>query len=85
MKNLPLYKRYAETRACGVYPMCNFGGLEILDVDETRGEYGTVIACFNFGTGRQKIRRYRVQLATSGRAFIRKEGVRYYFDQIMKV
>ena len=83
MKNIPLYKRYAETRACGVYPMCNFGGLEILDIENGIDDYA--VACFNFGTGRQKIRRYKIQVSESGRAFIRKEGVRYYFDQIMKV
>ena len=85
MKREPLYKRYAETRAYGVYPMCNFGGLEILNVycDDDMVDYA--VACFNFGTGRQKIRRHKIQVSESGRAFIRKEGVRYYFDQIMKV
>lgn len=86
MKNIPLYKRYAETEPCGFYCMCNWGGLEILDIDAcANDDYGVAVACFNFGTGRQKIRRHKIQVSTSGRAFIRKEGVRYYFDQIMKV
>lgn len=81
----PLYKRYAEKQACGYYGMCNFGGLEILDIDACRGDYGSAIACFNFGTGRQQIRWHKIYVAPSGRAFIRKQGIRYYFDQILKV
>ena len=44
MKNLPLYKRYAETEPCGFYCMCNWGGLEILDIDACEGEYGVAVA-----------------------------------------
>lgn len=83
MKNIPLYKKYAETRACGVFPLNCFGGVEILDIQCGIEDYA--VACFNFGTGRYKIRRHKIQTSESGRAFIRKEGERYYFDQIMKV
>ena len=80
MKNIPLYKRYENKQACGVCPMSNFGGLELLDIDACAGDYGVAVACFNWGTGRQKIRRYKIQLSENGRAFIRKEGIRFYFS-----
>ena len=80
MKNIPLYKRYANKQACGVCYMGKYGGLELLDIDACEGEYGVAVACFNWGTGRQKIRRHKIQLSENGRAFIRKEGIRFYFD-----
>ena len=80
MKNLPLYKRYANKQACGFCYIGQYGGLELLDIDACDGEYGVAVACFNWGTGRQKIRRYKIQLSESGRAFIRKEGIRFYFS-----
>ena len=80
MKREPLYKRYANKQACGVCYMGQYGGLELLDIDACESEYGVAVACFNFGTGRQKIRRYKIQLSESGRAFIRKEGIRFYFS-----
>lgn len=81
--NMPLYKKYENTKPIAVFGMCNFGGLEILDIEYGIVDY--VIACFNFGTGRQKIRRHKVCTAPSGREYIRKEGTRYYFDEMMEV
>ena len=82
MKTLPLYKKFAETKAIAYYPMSNFGGIEILSVWNLIDDY--VIACFNFGTGRQQIRRHKVYVTPSCRVYIRKQGVRYYLDQFMK-
>ena len=78
-----LYKKYADTPAIGVLPMSNFGGIEILDI--IHGWDDIAIACFNFGTGRQQIRRHKICYTSSGRSYIRKQGVRYYFDEIMRV
>ena len=79
----PLYKKYAETKAIGVYPMSNWGGLEILDIEYGIEDYA--IACFNFGNGRRNIRRYKIYSTPSGDSYIRKEGRRYYFSDIMRV
>lgn len=81
MKNA-LYREYAETSAIGYFTMSNYGGLEILDINY--GIEDVAIACFNFGTGRQQIRRHKIYTAPSGRFYIRKAGTRYYFDQIMR-
>lgn len=82
---MALYREYADTPAVGVYPMSNWGGLEILALDgvEKHGE-DACIACFNWGTGRQHIARHVIRYTTSGRAYIRKAGWRFYFDQILR-
>ena len=77
-----LYEKYAETAAIGYYAMGIFGGLEILDIIHGIDNYA--VACFNFGTGRQKIRRHKVYSTPAGRNYIRKEGDRYYLDEMMR-
>lgn len=79
---MTLYEKYNETQAIGYYTLSNFGGLEILDV-----EYGIndkLVTCFNWGTGRQMIRRNTVFTTLGGRQYIRKAGDRYYLDEMMK-
>ena len=80
MKREPLYKKYADTKAIGVCPLSNFGGVELLDIINGWDDYA--VACFNFGTGRQKIRRYKIQWTDSRNSvpYIKKEGVRYYIN-----
>jgi len=67
---MTLTKRYADTAAIGYYAMGNFGGLEILDV-----EYGIndkLVTCFNWGNGREMIRRNTIYTTRDGRQYIRK-------------
>jgi len=80
---MALYKEYAETKAIAVYGLCNFGGIEILDFEVGFDNY--VVACFNFGTGRQKIRRHKVCFTPGGRDYIWMNHTRYYLDQFMRV
>lgn len=83
MKNLPLYKKYAESAPVAALPLSAFGGLVILDECEKDRRYGYVVA-WDFGTGYQKIARHVVQVRDS-RAYITKGGSRYYLDQFMRV
>lgn len=79
---MALYEQYSETPTIGYYSMSNFGGLEILDI-----EYGIqdkLVTCFNWGTGRQMIRRNTIYSTPSGRQYIRKAGYRFYLDEMMK-
>lgn len=80
---MPLYKKYADTEPIGVITLCNWGGLEILDIEYGIDDY--VIACFNWGTGRQQIRRHKIMETPSGRLYIRKQGIRYYFGQMTTI
>lgn len=77
----PLYKQFENAAPVGVYPVCNFGGLAILAIDND-GE--KAVAAWDFGTGYQKIRRHQIHTTYTGRAYIRKNGTRYYFDQIVR-
>ena len=80
--NTPLYKKYADTPAIGGLCLCNWGGIEILDIIYGINDY--VVACFDFGNGRRKIRKHKIEYTSNGRDFFRKEGRRYYFDEIMR-
>lgn len=80
---MTLYRTYENTKAIGTYALSNFGGIEILDILYGIDDYA--VACFNFGTGRQQIRKHKIQYTPAGRAYIRKQGIRYYFDEIMRV
>ena len=77
----PLYKQFENAAPVGVYPICNVGGLAVLSISED-GE--KAIAAWDFGTGYQKIRRHNIHTTYTGRAYIRKGGNRYYFDQIIR-
>lgn len=86
----PLYRQYADTKPVAVYPMSNWGGVEILEIDgiEKNGKKA-VIAAYNFGS-RQKIARHTifwqmppVDKPGDVRAYIRKGNRRIYFDECM--
>lgn len=79
MTQLILKHHYKNAAPVGVYPMTNFGGLAILSI-----EYDSCIAAFNWGDGYKQIRRHQIFHTYTGRAYIRKAGQRFYFDQIMR-
>ena len=77
---MTLKEKYKNADPVGVYVMSNFGGLVILDMD---GEKAT--AAYHFGEKYEQIRRHTIFNTYTGRAYIRKSGRRYYFDQIMRM
>ena len=78
----PLYKQYENATPAGVYGISNFGGLAVLDIDNG----GEVAVCaWHFGDGFKSIRRHKIHHTYTGRAYIRKAGQRYYFDQIARL
>ena len=76
---MTLKEKYKNADPVGVYVLCNYGGLVILDMDD---EKATV--AFDFGEGYKQIRRHNIYYTYTGRAYIRKGGTCYYFDQIMR-
>lgn len=76
---MTLKEKYKTADPVGIYVINNFGGLVILDID---GEKAT--AAYHFGEKYESIRRHTIYYTFTGRAYIRKNGRRYYFDQIMK-
>ena len=84
MKN----KLYEEIRKgikkpCGVYGLSNFGGLAIYDI--IHGINEKAVSGFDFGDGVKHIRTTQIYYTLSGRAYIIRYGVRYYFDNIVRV
>lgn len=76
---MTLKERFKNAAPVGVYTINNFGGLAILEID---GEKAT--AAYHFGEGYKQIRRHNIYYTFTGRAYIRKNGRRYYFDQIIR-
>ena len=76
---MTLKEKYKNADPVGLYTLCNFGGLVILDIENE-----TATAAFDFGDGYKQIRRHTIYYTYTGRAYIRKSGRRYYFDQIMR-
>ena len=76
---MTLKERYKNADPIGIYTLCNSGGLALLSLDED-----IAIAAYNFGDGYQQIRRHTIYYTFTGRAYIRKNNRRYYFDQIMR-
>ncbi len=77
---MSLAQKYADKPPVGVFGICNYGGLEVLDVEG--GDH--VIACFNYGDGRKNVGRHKVEYTVDGRPYFRKLGTRYYLDQILR-
>ena len=77
-----LAERYKDVKPVGVYPISNWGGLVILEIEDG-GEYA--VSAFDWGEGIQNVRSTRIMYSDSGRPHIRRYGVNYYFDQIMRV
>lgn len=76
---MTLKERYKNADPIGIYTLCNFGGLAILDMDDEKAT-----AAYNFGDGYKQIRRHTIYYTFTGRAYIRKNNRRYYFDQIIR-
>ena len=81
----PLYKQYENAAPVGAYTMGNTFALVILDIDSA-GDIA--VAAFTKPAGQPgyyNIRRHKISYTHTGRPYIRKGGMRFYFDQIMKM
>lgn len=78
---MTLREQYRNAAPVGVYGMNNFGGLAILELDSS-GE--SCIAAWSYGDGYTSTRRHTIRYTYTGRAYIRKNGRRFYFDQITR-
>lgn len=78
---MTLKQIYQNAAPVGVYPLNNFGGLAVLDIPDNE----TAICAWHFGEKYESVRRHRIHTTYTGRAYIRKGGRRYYFDQIMRM
>ena len=82
---IPLYKQYENAAPVGAYTMCNTSALVILDIDSA----GDIAVAAFTNPARQpgyyNIRRHKISYTYTGRPYIRKGGMRFYFDQIIRM
>ena len=82
----PLYKQYENASPVGAYTMCNTFALVILDI--IHGADDIAVAAWTQPNGQRgywNIRRHKISYTYTGRPYIRKGGMRFYFDQIMRI
>lgn len=75
---MTLKEKYKDKKPIGAYCMCNFGGLEFYEGDDS--DY---VTAFNFGNGPYKFRRSNVHFTENGRAYVNRAG-RVYLDEVMR-
>lgn len=83
MSRLTVKEQFINRKTIAVLPMCNFGGLEVIENDFNCDSQ--IVAAFNFGKGRTHIHVHNVHYSPSGRAYIWKLHRRYYLDEFMRV
>ena len=76
---MTLKEKYKNADPIGVYVENNYGGLAILSIEDEQA-----VAAYHYGEGYKQIRRHNIFYTYTGRAYIRKNGRRYYFDQIIR-
>ena len=78
---MTLKEMYKDKQSIATVCLCNWGGLEVLDVLYGIEDY--LVTCFNYGDGRTSISRNKIYHTTSGRDYIRKCGRRFYLDEMV--
>lgn len=69
-----------DYKPAGVLPMCNFGGLAIMEIKD---DY--VYVCDNYGDGYKNITRNLIKYTKYGKPFFRRNHQIYYLSDFMKV
>ena len=73
---------YKDKKPIAVYPMSNWGGVEILDVQYGIEDYA--IARYNFGKAEDKVHRVKIKYSADS-AYIRLDGNQIRLDECMRV
>lgn len=74
--------KYLDKKPVAVYPMNNYGGLEILDIEN--GYYDYAIVRYNFGIP-EKLHKVRVRISGRKRSFFIIYSTRIYLDECIRV
>lgn len=69
-----------DYKPAGVLPMCNFGGLAIMEIKD---DY--VYVCDNYGDGYKNLTKNLIQYTKYGKPFFRRNHQIYYLSDFMKV
>ncbi len=73
---------YKGRKPLAVYPMSNWGGVEVLDIIYGIDDYAVVR--YNFGDVEEKVHKLKIRY-DSGSPYVRLDGNRIRFDECMRV
>ena len=73
---------YESKKPCAVYPLGNWGGVEILDIEHGIEDY--VICRYNFGEPEKKLHRVKIRYGVNT-TYFRLDGYRIRMDECMRV
>lgn len=74
-----------DSQVIAVYPVCNYGGVEILSVKEDADAIRAEVA-INTGDRREYKGFYKInRTKTTDRAFFKMYGLLYYLDQFRRI
>ena len=77
-----LNNQYKEQKPIGVYPLSNWGGVEILGIEYGIDDYA--VCRYNFGEPEEKVHKLKITYG-DGSPYIRLEGMRIRLDECLKV
>lgn len=77
---MSLKEKYADTRPIGFCAFNAFHGVLVLDIEYGIDDY--VVACYGNDGKRESIRRHKICISESGRMYFKKDGRRYYLDDM---
>lgn len=72
-----------DHKPIAVYPLSNFGGLAIMDIENRFDIYVYVVD--NYGDGYKNLTKNKVYYNEHGKMYFVRYGKRYYLDNFMKV
>lgn len=67
----------------GVLPLCNFGEMAIMELEDGINTYAYV--CDNYGDGYKNLTKNKIYYNIKGNPYFVRYGKRYYLDQFMRV
>lgn len=81
-----LYKVYGDRRPCGAVTLSNCFGLLVFEpTEEDRPDTDFITAWSDTEGKTWGFHRNKVHYIPSGRAYLRKGSLRFYFDEILRV
>lgn len=83
MKIEAMYKRYGNKKPIATMAFCNTFGVQFYEPDENDSDSDLICCWYNgeYGYGYHK---HLIHYTATGRAFIKKGGIRIYLDETMK-
>ena len=76
-------ERYKDKTPIAVFPMSNWGGVEILDIEYGIDDY--VVCRYNFGETEEKLHRLMIRTSNDGQTFFVLDSRTIYLDECMRV